>query len=90
MPLRLRPDKSKVVISGDGDSVTVHCDPSQSGAWQRGAVAAILKALANGGKDVVVNNGIGQHFLVKDGRAVELVISAPDGSGVQKVIGFKT
>jgi len=89
MPLSLRPDKSKVVISGDSETVSAHCDRGQSTAWQSDPIGAILNALAMEGRKVVVNNGAGKYFLIENGKAREVMMSQPDVNGVQCFQGYK-
>lgn len=90
MPITMRPDKSKVVITAaiDGKNIVAHCDPGYPTAWQYGPIGSILKKFAET-LNVVVNNG---HFFQvdKNGHCRQINMSEPDENGVQWFRGYKT
>jgi hypothetical protein len=45
-PEALRPDKARVMVSGDGARLIAHCDPDNPTAWRKPAVFDTLAAIA--------------------------------------------
>jgi hypothetical protein len=91
MPLHMRPDKSKVVLSelGDHGVVTAHVEPTRPDAWEEPEMYAVIKMIALHTK-VVIDNGKGNtKILIQNagsGYSVTkrtITMSEPDENGIQ-------
>ena len=84
LPLALRPDKSKMVLTfgQDRKDVLGYCDPSAPNAWKEAAMFKLLEVIAGQGHRVVFGNGR-EHFAMDGGRARRVELAPPDAAGVR-------
>jgi hypothetical protein len=88
MPLALRPDKSKCVLSvSDQDAVVVHVDPGYPQAWRKEPMFNLLVRLASKMPVIVgVGDSREKKLLRWNGAQVvieNMLMSEPDENGMQ-------
>ena len=91
MPLRLRPDKTKAVISPttSGNTVAVLVDRNMKDIWHKGEIYEVIKQMVDQGLRVVVgwDDGEDKIMLHKVGPQVigetKIKMTKPDENGMQ-------
>ena len=103
VPETLKPSRSKVVLTAvkgqDADQLVAYCDPSDPGAWRRGAMYEFLKRQTRGPggrpRNVIVRVGA-RYWLITadadhdlgeaDGRKTFRIARGPDGRPVATLV----
>jgi hypothetical protein len=89
LPLALRPDKSKMVLtlSQNRKDVMGYCDPSAPHAWKEAAMFRLLEVISRQGQRVMFGNSR-DHFAMDGGRIRRVELAPPDAAGVRVFLRF--
>jgi hypothetical protein len=84
LPVTLRPDKNKMLLSFSPDRKDVlgYCDPTAPDAWKEAATFKLLEVISRQGRRVMFGNGR-EHFAMDNGRARRVELAPPDAAGVR-------
>lgn len=88
LPMQMRPDKSKVVLhtTPDEKAICAKVDPNYPDAWKWKEIGKILGLLSMKGLVLVDNSK--EYWLLRQGQAEQVVMSAPDKDGIEHFEGF--
>jgi len=88
LPLQMRPDKSKVVLhtTPDEKALVAKVDPNYPDAWKWKQMGYMLGLLSE--KTMVLVDNSKEYWLLRNGKADQVEMSAPDKDGVEHFEGF--
>jgi len=89
LPLALRPDKCKLVLTfaPNRRDVLGYCDPDAPDAWKEPAVMKLLEIMSRQGLRVMFGDGRNHHALDR-GRVRPIELGPPDKSGTRRFVRF--